>query len=40
MIASSRTPPPVMKKAETAWNADLWSAQRAEGPRVTCRYSP
>ena len=26
--------------AETAWNADLRSAQRAEGPRTTCRMSP
>ena len=25
---------------ETAWNADLWSAQRAEGPRATARSSP
>ena len=29
-----------MKMAETAGNADLRSAQRAEGPRATCRCSP
>ena len=29
-----------MKMAETAWNADLRSAQRAEGPRAARRYSP
>ena len=31
--------PLVMKMAETAWNADLRSAQRAEGPRATRRSS-
>ena len=40
MIGSSYAHPLVMKTAETAWNADLRSAQRAEGPRAMRRYSP